>query len=80
MDQKKSLLAGAILGGLGVALGAFGAHALKDMLIKIYAVRLNPSFLLSISTVNFLITPRLFSFFILLFTVVTGIIVFLDIL
>ncbi len=32
MDHKKSLLAGAILGGLGVALGAFGAHALKTML------------------------------------------------
>lgn len=32
MKQKRSLLAGAILGGLGVALGAFGAHALKTML------------------------------------------------
>ena len=32
MKQQKSLLAGAILGGLGVALGAFGAHALKAML------------------------------------------------
>ncbi len=34
MDQKKSLLAGAILGGLGVALGAFGAHALKAILTQ----------------------------------------------
>jgi uncharacterized membrane protein YgdD (TMEM256/DUF423 family) len=32
MNQQRTLLAGAILGGLGVALGAFGAHALKDML------------------------------------------------
>ena len=32
MNQKHTLLAGAILGGLGVALGAFGAHALKEML------------------------------------------------
>lgn len=32
MNQQKTLLAGAILGSLGVALGAFGAHALKDML------------------------------------------------
>lgn len=32
MNQKNALLAGAILGGLGVALGAFGAHALKDLL------------------------------------------------
>lgn len=32
MNQKNTLLAGAILGGLGVALGAFGAHALKEML------------------------------------------------
>jgi uncharacterized membrane protein YgdD (TMEM256/DUF423 family) len=35
MNQQKTLLAGAILGGLGVALGAFGAHALKDMLTSI---------------------------------------------
>lgn len=34
MDYKKTLLAGAILGGLGVALGAFGAHALKAMLTQ----------------------------------------------
>ena len=32
MNQQRTLLAGAILGGLGVALGAFGAHALKAML------------------------------------------------
>ncbi len=32
MNYKKSLLAGAILGGLSVALGAFGAHALKAIL------------------------------------------------
>ncbi|MDO1447166.1 DUF423 domain-containing protein [Rhodocytophaga aerolata] len=30
--QKLFLLSGAILGGLGVAIGAFGAHALKAML------------------------------------------------
>ncbi|MDJ1499020.1 DUF423 domain-containing protein [Xanthocytophaga agilis] len=30
--QKFLLLSGAILGGLGVGLGAFGAHALKPML------------------------------------------------
>lgn len=34
MNQKKSLLAGVILGGLGVALGAFGAHALKATLTQ----------------------------------------------
>ncbi len=34
MNQRISLLAGAILGGLGVALGAFGAHALKAMLME----------------------------------------------
>ena len=33
MNQQKTLLAGAIMGGLGVAFGAFGAHALKDILI-----------------------------------------------
>jgi uncharacterized membrane protein YgdD (TMEM256/DUF423 family) len=32
MKSKFTLLAGGILGGLGVALGAFGAHALKPML------------------------------------------------
>ena len=34
MNQKNTLLAGAILGGVGVALGAFGAHALKAMLTE----------------------------------------------
>lgn len=34
MNQRSSLLAGAILGGLGVALGAFGAHAFKPMLVE----------------------------------------------
>lgn len=34
MNQRYTLLAGAILGFLGVALGAFGAHALKPMLIQ----------------------------------------------
>jgi uncharacterized membrane protein YgdD (TMEM256/DUF423 family) len=34
MNQNRSLLAGAVLGGLGVALGAFGAHALKAMLTQ----------------------------------------------
>lgn len=32
MNQQRTLLAGALLGGIGVALGAFGAHALKTML------------------------------------------------
>lgn len=32
MNQRNSLLTGALFGLLGVALGAFGAHALKDML------------------------------------------------
>jgi uncharacterized membrane protein YgdD (TMEM256/DUF423 family) len=32
MNQRTSLLSGALFGLLGVALGAFGAHALKDML------------------------------------------------
>jgi uncharacterized membrane protein YgdD (TMEM256/DUF423 family) len=32
MNQRTSLLTGALFGLLGVALGAFGAHALKDML------------------------------------------------
>lgn len=35
MNQQRTLLAGAILGGVGVALGAFGAHALKEMLTSI---------------------------------------------
>lgn len=34
MNQQKTLLAGAILGGVGVALGAFGAHALKTTLAQ----------------------------------------------
>jgi uncharacterized membrane protein YgdD (TMEM256/DUF423 family) len=34
MNQRSSLLAGAILGALGVALGAFGAHAFKPMLVE----------------------------------------------
>lgn len=34
MNQKITLLAGAILGTLGVALGAFGAHALKNILTQ----------------------------------------------
>lgn len=34
MNQQRTLLAGAILAGLGVALGAFGAHALKEMLTQ----------------------------------------------
>lgn len=34
MKQRTTLLFGAILGALGVALGAFGAHALKDMLTQ----------------------------------------------
>jgi uncharacterized membrane protein YgdD (TMEM256/DUF423 family) len=32
MNQRASLLSGAVFGLLGVAFGAFGAHALKDML------------------------------------------------
>ncbi len=32
MNIRNTLLAGAILGLLGVAIGAFGAHALKDLL------------------------------------------------
>lgn len=32
MNQRNSLLTGALFGFLGVALGAFGAHALKYML------------------------------------------------
>ena len=34
MSQRQTLLCGAILGLFGVALGAFGAHALKDTLIQ----------------------------------------------
>lgn len=34
MNQQRTLLTGALLGGLGVALGAFGAHALKSMLVS----------------------------------------------
>lgn len=34
MNQKITLLAGAILGALGVGLGAFGAHALKNLLTQ----------------------------------------------
>lgn len=34
MNQKSNLLAGALLGLLGVGLGAFGAHALKPMLLE----------------------------------------------
>ncbi len=34
MNQKLTLLIGAILGLLGVALGAFGAHALKNLLTQ----------------------------------------------
>ena len=33
MNQKAILLYGAVLGGLGVALGAVGAHVLKPMLL-----------------------------------------------
>ena len=33
LSQRSTLLIGAILGGLGVAFGAFGAHALKPLLI-----------------------------------------------
>lgn len=32
--QKKLIILGALLGGLSVALGAFGAHALKAILIE----------------------------------------------
>ncbi|GHN02957.1 DUF423 domain-containing protein [Cytophagales bacterium WSM2-2] len=34
MNQKFTLLTGAILGALGVGLGAFGAHALKNILTQ----------------------------------------------
>lgn len=33
MNQKQTLIAAAILGALGVMIGAFGAHALKPVLI-----------------------------------------------
>jgi len=33
MQKQSALLAGAIIGGLAVAIGAFGAHALKQFLI-----------------------------------------------
>lgn len=32
--MKKNIIIGAVLGFLAVALGAFGAHALKDLLVK----------------------------------------------
>jgi uncharacterized membrane protein YgdD (TMEM256/DUF423 family) len=34
MNQKITLLTGAVLGMLGVAVGAFGAHALKNLLTQ----------------------------------------------
>ncbi|WKZ58530.1 MAG: DUF423 domain-containing protein [Cyclobacteriaceae bacterium] len=34
MNTKNTLITGALMGLLGVALGAFGAHALKPMLIE----------------------------------------------
>jgi uncharacterized membrane protein YgdD (TMEM256/DUF423 family) len=34
MQKQSALLAGAIIGGLAVAIGAFGAHALKQFLIE----------------------------------------------
>jgi uncharacterized membrane protein YgdD (TMEM256/DUF423 family) len=33
MNQRTTLLFGAVFGGLGIALGAFGAHALKPILL-----------------------------------------------
>jgi uncharacterized membrane protein YgdD (TMEM256/DUF423 family) len=33
MNQKQTLLGGALLGFFGVAFGAFGAHALKELLL-----------------------------------------------
>lgn len=33
MNQKTTLLAGAIMGALAVCIGAFGAHALKHLLV-----------------------------------------------
>jgi uncharacterized membrane protein YgdD (TMEM256/DUF423 family) len=32
--QRKIILIGSLLGGLAVALGAFGAHAFKDLLVQ----------------------------------------------
>ena len=34
LNQRKILLIGCLFGGLSVALGAFGAHALKEILVK----------------------------------------------
>ncbi|HTH55215.1 MAG TPA: DUF423 domain-containing protein [Cyclobacteriaceae bacterium] len=34
MSQKFTLITGALLGALGVGIGAFGAHALKDLLTQ----------------------------------------------
>jgi uncharacterized membrane protein YgdD (TMEM256/DUF423 family) len=34
MSQKLTLLIGAVLGAFGVAIGAFGAHALKNLLTQ----------------------------------------------
>jgi len=34
MNQRQTMLGGSILGLLGVALGAFGAHALKGLLME----------------------------------------------
>ena len=38
LSQKTTLLCGILLAGLGVALGAFGAHALKPVLVEHQAV------------------------------------------
>lgn len=35
MNQKQTLITGALLGALGVAFGAFGAHALKPLLTQL---------------------------------------------
>jgi uncharacterized membrane protein YgdD (TMEM256/DUF423 family) len=35
MNQDRALVVGALLMGLAVALGAFGAHALKDTLVRL---------------------------------------------
>ncbi|HEY9045226.1 MAG TPA: DUF423 domain-containing protein [Ohtaekwangia sp.] len=34
MNQRTTLLSAAVLGGLAVGIGAFGAHALKPMLVQ----------------------------------------------
>jgi uncharacterized membrane protein YgdD (TMEM256/DUF423 family) len=34
MNQRQTLLGGSLLGLLGVATGAFGAHALKELLVE----------------------------------------------